>query len=95
MMLPSENGENPNFGQQSFFHEFYLYWLEIVLSYHPKQFTGKLANQTSENSKKPDFGLDFGPFGSNLGLPNFVVSFTSTRCLALLQAIIICNFKEN
>ena len=46
MMLPSENGENPNFGQQSFFHEFYLYWLEIVLSYHPKQFTGKLANQT-------------------------------------------------
>ena len=31
------------------------------------QFQEKLMNQTWENSKKPDFGPDFGPFGLNFG----------------------------
>ena len=30
------------------------------------QFTKKLMNQTWENDQKPNFGLDFGPFGRTL-----------------------------
>ena len=37
----------------------------------------------------PDFGPNFGHEGF------FFMSFTSIRCYTLLQAIIICNFKEN
>ena len=39
--------------------------LGIVPSYHCMQLQGKLINQTSENDKKPNFGPDFGPLGSN------------------------------
>ena len=41
--------------------------LDIVASYHCMQFQGKLKNQTWENSKKPSFGPEFGPFCPNLG----------------------------
>ena len=41
--------------------------LDILVSYHCMQFQGKLMNQIWENSKKPKFGPDFGPFGPNLG----------------------------
>ena len=41
--------------------------LEIVASYHCMQFQGTLMNQTGENTKKPSFSSDFGPFGPNLG----------------------------
>ena len=37
-------------------------------------------NQTLENSKKPNFGPDFGYFGSNASPKKFFLSFTSTRC---------------
>ena len=36
--------------------------LGIVASYNFMQYQGKLINQTWENSKKPSFGPDFGPF---------------------------------
>ena len=76
------------------FCTFYLYYyLDIVPSYHPMQFKGKLMNQTWGKSKKPNFGPNFGLFWPKFGLPkNFLVGFTSTRCFILLQAIIVFNF---
>ena len=35
------------------------------------KFKGKLMNQTSQNGKKPNFGFNFDPFGTNLG-PHFL-----------------------
>ena len=52
-------------------------------------------NQTQENGKKPNFGSNFDPFLPNLRPKFFFIDFTSTRCLTLSQAIIVCNFKEN
>ena len=49
--------------------------LYIVASYHCMQFQGKLINQTWKNDKKPSFEPDFGPFGPNLGTPNFFYAF--------------------
>ena len=54
-------------------------------------------NQTLENGKKPSSGPNFDPFdkfGSQFFFLLFV-NFTSTRNWTLLQAIIVCNFKEN
>ena len=36
------------------------------------QFTGKLVNQTWENSEKPHFEPDLGPPGLKFGPPNFL-----------------------
>ena len=62
------------------------------------QFKGKLNNQTLENGKKKKkkFGPDFGPFWFKF-IPKkmFFEAFTSTVCYTLLQAIILCSFKEN
>ena len=52
-------------------------------------------NQTWEIGQKPSFGPNFGPFCPKFGPQIFFMSFTSTRCCALVQAIIVCNFKEN
>ena len=54
-------------------------------------------NQTWENGKKPNFGADFGSFWPKFGPPppQIFMSFISTRCYTLLQAIIVSNFKEN
>ena len=43
----------------------------IVASYHHMQFQGKLINRTWENSRRPNFGPDFGLFGPNLGPKDF------------------------
>ena len=53
-------------------------------------------NQIWEIGQKPSFGPNFGPFCPKFG-PRifFFMSFTSTRCCALVQAIVVCNFKEN
>ena len=59
------------------------------------QFKGKIMNQTGENGNKPNFGLDFGPFGPNLGPQIFFMGFTGMIYYTLSQAIIVCNFKEN
>ena len=43
------------------------------------QFPEKLTNYTSsENLEKPDFGLDFGPFGSELDPKFSFVDFSSS-----------------
>ena len=55
-------------------------------------------NKTWENSQKPSFGPNFGPLWHKFPPPpekKFFVGFTSTKCYALLQAIVVCNFKEN
>ena len=66
-----ENDEKPNFrpnfgqnvGPQNLFCGFYLHWyLDIVPSYQPMQFLGKLLNQTWRNDKKPNFGYNFDLF---------------------------------
>ena len=53
-------------------------------------------NQTWENGKNLILGLILAFFTPNV-VPNyfFFVGFTSTRCEKLLEAIIVCNFKEN
>ena len=53
-------------------------------------------NQTWENGKKTNFGSDFGLFWPTFGPHKFFcVGFTSTKCYALLKAIIVCHFKED
>ena len=43
------------------FGRFYLYYfLDIVPSYHPMQFKGKLMKQIGQNDKKPNFRPNFG-----------------------------------
>ena len=44
--------------------------------------------QTWENGQNPSFKHD-------LELFEIIWNFASTRCYALLQAVIVCNFKEN
>ena len=62
---------------KKFSHRFYLYYtLYIIASCHCMQFQGKLMNQTGENSKKPSFGPNFGPFGPNLGHQFFLIFFS-------------------
>ena len=47
-------------------------------------------------AKKTNFGPDFGRFWPTFDPPKFFfVGFDFTRCYTLLQAIIVCNFKEN
>ena len=52
-------------------------------------------NHTWENGKKTSFETDFGPFGPHLGPQILFMDFTSTACYTSLEAIIVCNFKEN
>ena len=39
------------------------------------QFKGKLMNETWEKDKKPNFALDFDPFGPSLSLKTFFGKF--------------------
>ena len=51
---------------------------------------------TLENGKKPlSLGLILASFVPNLVHNNVFHGSTSTRCYTLLQAINICNLKEN
>ena len=86
----------PNLGPKNIFHQFYLYYmLEIAASYHCMQFQGKSMNQTWENGQKSSVRLKFGPLQPKFSPKTFFVGFSSTRCYALLLAIIVCYFKEN
>ena len=70
--------------------------IDIVASSHCMQFQGKLKNQTWENDKKPSSGTDFGPFWTNLRAKKvFFHEFYLYYMLDILQAILVCNFKEN
>ena len=73
-----------------FFCELYLYLPDIVTSYHPMQFTGKLTNQTWENGKKPN-KLRAQMWAHK----NYFVGFISTSNYKLFQANILCNFQQN
>ena len=44
---------------------------------------------------EPSVNANFDLFWPKFGPQNFFVSFISTRCYALLQAIIECNYKKN
>ena len=57
--------------------------LDIIPSWNPVQYEGKLMMQTWENDENPNFGLP----------KIFCVSFTSTSSI-LFQAIILYNLKE-
>ena len=46
-------------------------------------------------AKKLILGLVLACFDPKFVPQNFFVGFTSTRCYTLLQAITLCNFKEN
>ena len=60
------------------------------------QLKGNLMNQTWEIEKKLNFGgLILTHFGPDLVLKSFFVGFISSICYTLLQAITVCNFKEN
>ena len=64
------------FGPPNFFCGFYLcQYLGIVPGYNLMQFQGKLLNQLEKMATKPSFRLDFGTFGSNLGLKIFFRGF--------------------
>ena len=53
-------------------------------------------NETWENDKKTlILGFILVRFSPNLVSKIFFVGFISSRYYTLLQAIIICNFKEN
>ena len=59
------------------------------------QFKGKQINQAWENSEKPNFSFDFGPFAPILGPQIIVYEFYSTSSSKLFRAIIMVNLKEN
>ena len=68
----------PKYGpQKSFWQVLPLLVVDIVPSYYPMQFKGKLINQTWENDKKPNFGLNLVPkfFLWVLPLVNIVASY--------------------
>ena len=62
--------------------------LYIVASYHCMQFQGKLMNQTCENSKKPSFRHNFGPFWLKFGLRELLLWL-----LPLLDIINCCKLS--
>ena len=63
--------------------------LDIIASYHRIQFQEKLM---AENLV---LGLILPIFDQNFCSKKIFVGFISTRCFSLLQAIIVCTFKEN
>ena len=68
---------DPKLVPQKSFCGLYLYLMVyIVASCHCMQFQGKLMNQTWKNGKKPSFGPDFDPFGTN----DFFMDFSFTTC---------------
>ena len=62
-------------------------------------FRVKTINQTltqlEKMAKKLISGLILARFWPNLVPKDFFVGFISTRCYTLLEAITVCNFKEN
>ena len=89
-----ENGEKRNFGPQIFFGVLPL----LVVSsskLSSMQFKGKLMNQTWENGENLIPDLILARLTQIWAPKFFFVCFTSTRCQALLQAIIIFDFNEN
>ena len=88
MMQPRENGKNPNFGPPKFFS-----WVSplLVVRQCPKLSSYATLRKTNganlKNNKKPNFGLDFGPFDPNSGRHFFSFSniLSVTRCYGQLS----------
>ena len=59
------------------------------------QFKGKLMNQTWENGENLIPDLILARLTQIWAPKFFFVCFTSTRCQALLQVIIVFDFNEN
>ena len=83
------------FGPKMFFREFNFYlMLYIFASYHCMQFQRRPIKQTWKNDRKPSFRINLAQIFPALP-KKFFWSFASAKYYALLQAIIVCNFKEN
>ena len=80
---------------QSFFRKFYLYqMLNIVASYHCRQFEGKLMIQTREKGEKPHFRPNLGPLGPHLGCQKFFQETGFVIHQISWSAIIMHNIKK-
>ena len=68
-----------------------------MAGYHCMQFEGKIMNQTWENSKKPSFESNLGPFGKNLGQQFFckTVASSVTRFSSQLSSCTISEKTDN
>ena len=88
MMQPRENGKNPNFGSPKFFS-----WVSplLVVRQCPKLSSYATLRKTNganlKNNKKPNFGLDFGPFDPNVPPP-------SQLFLRVLLQLVIINCSK-
>ena len=100
MIRPCENCKPPPpplSPQKNFFVcQFNLYQLDIVPSYHPMKFKGKLMNQTRENCKRPYFGLDFGwpKCGPAKFVPQVLSLLVVRNCFKLSSYAICSNANE-
>ena len=83
VMQPWENSKNPNLDPVwvpwSFFHVLPL----LVVWQCSKLSSYAISRKTNwpnfkKNDKKPNFGLDVGPFSPNLGQQSFFAGFTFT-----------------
>ena len=54
------------------------------------QVKGKLINQTSENSNKPNFRPSFGPFGPNLSPICVCVCVCVCVCMCVCVCVCVC-----
>ena len=61
--------------------------------HYPKQFKGKLTNQTGVNDEKTIFGSNFGPFGRNLGPKNFIGGFYLHQMLNIITSYHCMKFQ--
>ena len=81
---PWENGEKTLILELIWGPLIFFSWvLPLLVIWHCSKLSSyAILRQTNEpnqrNGKKPNFGPDFGLFGSNLGAQNFFVGFTFT-----------------
>ena len=65
----------PNLGPKIFFSWFFPLQVLSLKSYQLRQFKSELMKQTWENSKRTNFGSNFGSFGPNLSPKSFFLKF--------------------
>ena len=84
----------PNLVPKILFLDFSSIRCQTLLQAIITSISKKTNKPNMRKRKKTSFRLILACFGRYLVI-NFLVRFTSTRCYALLQAITVCNFKEN
>ena len=103
MTIGQKRSFKSQLGPQFFFLFFFLrrqvyQMLGIVPSCNLVQYQGKLMTQPWKDGKNCNFEPNLGPKNFSHGFylyQQFNAGFTSTSSQALLQAIILCNLKEN